>query len=275
MPINLDMALDTLANDPAASLDLAEIALLLARDEYSFLDVEGHLQELDAMAREVKPNLRGHLAHQVQALCRYLFHDMGFRGNERDYYDPRNSYFNQVLERRLGIPITLSAVMMAVGARAGLAIDGIGLPGHFVVRAQDDEQKILVDPFNGGRILSLADCEALVQKATGKDFEAGSLVLEPILLGPMVQRMLNNLKAIYVRSEDWGRAVRLIERLRQLNPYDVSLRRDLGISYVRYGQPGKAIDHLRAYVDAAPEGGDIEQVQQLLSNALRTVAQWN
>src|SRR5256714_15391410 len=133
MPLQLDTALDTLARDPSAPLDLAEVSLLLARDEFSFLDVDAHLHELTAMANEVKPYLRGHLAHQIQGLCRYLFHEMGFRGNPRDYYDPRNSYFNQVLERRLGIPITLSAVTMAVGQRAGLAIAGIGLPGHFIV----------------------------------------------------------------------------------------------------------------------------------------------
>src|SRR5947207_4230857 len=112
--MQLDTALETLSRDPAAPLDLAEIALLLARDEFSFLDVEGHLNELAAMAQEVKPYLRGHLAHQVQGLCRYLFHEMGFRGNERDYFDPSNSYFNQVLERRLGIPISLSAVVYGV-----------------------------------------------------------------------------------------------------------------------------------------------------------------
>src|SRR5437870_9559773 len=157
--MQLDSALETLARDPAAPLDLAEIALLLARDEFSFLDVEGQLNELNAMANEVKPYLSGHLAHQVQGLCRYLFHEMGFRSNPRDYYDPRNSYFNQVLERRLGIPISLSAVTMAIGQRAGMTIAGVGLPGHFIVKASDPRQQILLDPFHGGRILSLADCE--------------------------------------------------------------------------------------------------------------------
>src|SRR5215470_341957 len=100
MPLQLDQALRTLSRDPAAPLDLAELALLLARDEYADLDVEAHLNEINAMAREAAPYLRGHLAHQVQGLCRYLFHEMGFRGNQQNYYDARNSYFNQVLERR-------------------------------------------------------------------------------------------------------------------------------------------------------------------------------
>lgn len=273
--LHLDTALRQLSRDPSAPLDLAEIALLLARDEFHNLDVEAHLHELNAMARDVLPYLRGHLAHQVQGLCRYLFHEMGFRGNADDYYDPRNSYLNQVLERRLGIPISLSAVTMAIGERAGMTIAGIGLPGHFIVRASDPRQQILLDPFGGGRILSLADCEALVRRATGTDFEASSLDLQPIPLGVMVQRMLNNLKAIYLKKSDWLRCIRIMERMRQLNPEDVTVRRDLGIAFVQYGQPGKAIDHLRAYVESAAEASDAAQVRLMLNSAVRTVAQWN
>src|ERR1043166_5608770 len=169
MPLHLDKALERLARDPAAHLDLAEIALLMSRDEFPQLDVEAHLNEIDAMAHEARPYLRGHLAHQVQGLCRYLFHEMGFRGNPKEYYDPRNSYFNLVLDRRMGIPITLSAVTMAVGKRAGLTIAGVGLPGHFIVKAIDQRQEILLDPFGGGRVLSIADCEALVRETMGAD----------------------------------------------------------------------------------------------------------
>ena len=275
MSLNFDTALEILARDPSAPLDLAEVALLLARDEFSFLDIDAHLNELTAMAHEVRTYLRGHLAHQVQGLCRYLFHEMGFRGNAGEYYDPRNSYFNQVLERRLGIPISLSAVTMAVGQRAGLAIAGIGLPGHFIVKASNGEQEILLDPFNGGRILSLADCEFLVQQATGKPIHTSALVLDSLPLGLVVQRMLNNLKAIYLKSQDWRRSIRTMERLRQLNPLDVILRRDLGVCHLRHGQPGKAIDHLRSYLDEAAEAEDIEPIQQLLTSALKMVAQWN
>jgi regulator of sirC expression with transglutaminase-like and TPR domain len=273
--MQLDAALKSLARDPAAPLDLAEIALRLARDEYPDLDVEAHLNELNALAREAAPYLRGHLAHQVQGLCRYLFHDMGFRGNQRDYYDPRNSYFNQVLERRLGIPISLSAVMMAVGARAGLNIAGIGLPGHFIVQARARGERILIDPFHGGRVLSLADCQTLVQQVTGSAVEATALELEPILLGSMLQRMLNNLKAIYLKGHDWPRSIRVLERLWQLNPQDVVLRRDLGVCFIRRGQPGKAIDHLRDYLDKAGDADDADQVRAALDSALKEVAQWN
>jgi regulator of sirC expression with transglutaminase-like and TPR domain len=275
MSHKLETLLPVLAREPAAPLDLAEIALLVARDEFPFLDVEAHLNEVAAMAHEVKPYLRGHLAHQVQGLCRYLFHEMGFRGNQKDYYDPRNSYFNQVLDRRTGIPISLSAVTIAIGRRAGLNLDGVGLPGHFIVKATQRGEQILIDPFHGGRILAIEDCETLVQQITGTAFEASALALAALPLGLIVQRMLNNLKAIYLQREDWPRALRTMERLRLLCPEDTVLRRDLGVCYVRHGQPGKGIDHLRVYVQTAEEAADLEQVRQVLKAALKMVAQWN
>ena len=116
--MNLDAALALLARDAATPLDLAELALLLAREEYPDLDVEAYLSELNGMAHEARTYLRGPLPARVHGLCRYLFHEMGFRGNVQEYYDPRNSYLNQVLDRRTGIPITLSALAMTIAARA-------------------------------------------------------------------------------------------------------------------------------------------------------------
>ena len=273
--MDLDPLLEQLARDPAAPLDLAEVALQLARDEYPQLDVEAYLGELTALAHEAKNYARGNFTARVDGLCRYVFHELGFRGNKKDYYDPRNSYFNQVLDRRTGIPITLSAVMMALGKRVGVTVVGIGLPGHFVVQCRGDEQDILIDPFHGGRRLALSDCEHLVQQATGVSFDAAHENLQPIPLGLMVQRMLNNLKGIYLQREDWARAVRVLGRLRQLNPEDIQNRRDLGVCLVRHGQPGKAIDHLQAYLRGVPEAEDAATVQQVLSAATKDVARWN
>src|SRR5262249_21489791 len=122
--MNLDEALTLLSREPAAPLDVAEVALHLARDEYPDLDVEAYLGELDAMAHEARRYLRGELPARVTGLCRYLFHEMGFRGNVQDYYDPKNSYLNLVLERRTGIPISLAAVGMAVGRRGRRGVQG-------------------------------------------------------------------------------------------------------------------------------------------------------
>jgi regulator of sirC expression with transglutaminase-like and TPR domain len=273
--MNLDAALSLLAHDPAAPLDLAELSLRLARDEYPDLDVEAYLSELAGMAHEARSYLRGGLEARVTGLCRYLFHEMGFRGNTQDYYDPRNSYLNQVLDRRTGIPITLSAVAIAVGTRAGLPVAGVGLPGHFVALARGDGREIVFDPFHGGRQLTPEQCGILVERVTGQPFAATPEELRPVPLGLIVLRMLSNLKAVYLQRGDYARAVRVLERLRQLRPDDALQRRDLGLALLRAGQPGPAIAHLAAYLEAAPAGEDAAQVGQLLKRARGEVARWN
>jgi regulator of sirC expression with transglutaminase-like and TPR domain len=273
--MELDVALDRLAREPAAPLDLAEVALRLARDEYPDLDVEAYLSELDGMAHEARRYVRGDLKAQVTGLCRYLFHEMGFRGNAQEYYDPRNSYLNQVLDRRTGIPISLSLVAMAVGNRAGLEVVGVGLPGHFIAKGVTNGRAVLFDPFHGGRRLEPEECEHLVRRVTGMKFEATPGALEPTPPGLIAQRMLNNLKAVYLGAEDWDRAVRVIERLRQLAPGDPLQRRDLGVSLLRGDEPGKAIDHLAAYLDAVPAAVDGAAVRKLLGQARGLVAKWN
>jgi regulator of sirC expression with transglutaminase-like and TPR domain len=273
--MDLDTALNLLARDPAAPLDLAELALLLARDEYPSLDVEGYLAELTAMARELRRPSSGGIEGDLAALSRYLFHELGFHGDQHDYYDPRNSYLHEVLDRRMGLPITLSAVVMAVGQRCGIHIEGIGLPGHFIAKAIGDGREVLFDPFHGGRILSPEECAILVERATGSVFEVTPESLRGTLLRPMVQRMLINLKGAFLRREDFRRTVKVLERLRQLDPADMLLRRDIGAGLLQCGQPGRAIDHLSAYLAAVPQAADAELVGQVLAQARKAVAKWN
>jgi regulator of sirC expression with transglutaminase-like and TPR domain len=273
--MDLDTALVQLAHDAGAPLDLAELALELARDEYPDLDAEAYLGQLTGMAHEAGRYLRGSLPARVTGLCRYLFHDMGFRGNTQSYYDPRNSYLNDVLERRTGLPILLATVTIAVGTRAGLEVVGVGLPGHFVVKAVADGQEIIFDPFHGGRKLEPEQCEILVNQVTGLPFRATAEGLAPLPVGLIVLRMLNNLKATYLGDDDFRRAVRVIERIRQLSPDDVVQRRDLGISFVRAAQPGRALDHLQAYLTAIPEAEDADTVRRFLNEARLEVARWN
>lgn len=265
--MNLDLALSHLSHTPDAPLDLAEVALLVACDEYPSLDVEAYLGELNGMAHEARAHMRGRLTQRVKGLCRYLFHDMGFRGNQKDYYDARNSYLNEVLDRRTGIPITLSAVALAVGRRAGLDVFGVGLPGHFVAKASAAGEEVLFDPFHGGRLLTPQKCQHLVEKVTGMPFAVNDEALRAVPLGVIVQRMLNNLKGVYLRGGDYRRAARAIERLRQLNPHDPLQRRDLGATLLQAGHAGQAIDHLQAYLRAVPQAGDAETVKQLLMQA--------
>lgn len=273
--MDMDETLSRLAHEPDASLDLAEVALALARDEYPALDTEGYLSELSAMAHEARKHLRGGLEAQVGGLCRYLFHEVGFRGNETNYYDPRNSYFNEVLDRRTGIPITLSAVAIAVGRRAGLDVVGVGLPGHFIAKAVTEGQDVLFDPYHGGRLLTPDECAALVERATGEPFELTPDALAATPLAHVVQRMLTNLKGVYLGQSDFVRAVRVMRRLRQLSPGDIGQHRDLGAALMQTGQPGKAIDHLEAYLDAGPSGDDADLVRQVLQKARDAVARWN
>lgn len=273
--MDLDTALPLLAHDPATPLDLAELALSLARDEYPNLDLDAELAELAGLAHELKPRLRGSLQARVEALCRYLFHDLGFSGNERDYYDPRNSYLNEVLDRRVGLPITLSIVTIAIGSRAGLQLAGVGLPGHFITKAVEGSQEIYFDPFNGGRLLTVGDCEALVEEVLGCRFEATADTLAAVPVGYIALRMLINLKGAYLRLRDFSRAARVISRLRQLTPGDVTQRRDLGAVLLQAGRPGPAIDQLEAYLASDPPPEDGRSVKELLMQARGEVARWN
>jgi regulator of sirC expression with transglutaminase-like and TPR domain len=273
--MDLDAELALLSREPGRACDLAELALLLARDEYPAVDVEAYLGELDGMAHEAARLVRGSLRQRVEGLCRYLFHDMGFHGNCHDYYDPRNSYLNDVLDRRTGLPLTLSLVAIAVGTRVGLDVRGVGLPGHFVAHAFDGDQAVLFDPFHGGRLLEPDECASLVLRVTGVPFQPTPDRLAASSARAIAVRMLTNLKSVYLQERDFPRAARVIIRLLQLRPSDVHERRDLGVALLHAGRPGKAIDHLTAYLEAAPASVDGTIVRTMLAQARAQVARWN
>ena len=274
--MNLDIALKLLAKDASARVDLATVALLLARDEYPRLDVEAYLSEIQAMGREARSLMRGSLRTRLEGLCRYLFHDLGFVGNTQDYYDPRNSYLSDVIDRHTGLPIALSVVAMILGEQTGLTVHGVGLPGHFIAKAVDKRgEEMLFDPFNGGKVLTPAECVKLVEQTTGNPFTPSPSALAPVPLGMIVLRMLNNLKAVYLQRGDFLRGVRIIERLCQLTPDNPLELRDLGACLLRANLPGRAIDPLETYLKARPDAGDEQDVRKLLNQARGSVAQWN
>jgi regulator of sirC expression with transglutaminase-like and TPR domain len=273
--MDVDVALGQLTADPSANLDVAELALLLARDEHPDLNIADYLNSLTDLGHQAQTRMSGDLERRVAGLSQFLFDDLRFRGNVQDYYSPDNSYLNRVLDWRLGLPITLSVVAMAVAARAGLTVHGVGLPGHFVVKAVEGSQEVIFDPFHGGQVLTPCDCEMLVQQVTGKPFAATKQVLRPLPLGLLVRRMLTNLKSAYLRQGDFSRAIRTIGRIRQLAPDDANERRDLGVCLVHAGQPGRAIDLLTEYLEVAPHGPDAEKVNRFLKQAKVEVARWN
>jgi len=164
---------------------------------------------------------------------------------------------------------------MAVGARAGLPIVGVSLPGHFVVKAVENGREILFDPFHGGRRLLPSECETLVEQVTGTPFTASAEALQAVPLGVMIVRMLTNLKAIYLKEGDFARTVRIIERLQTLSPNDPLQQRDLGAAYFKAGKYGNAIVPLAAYLRAVPQATDRDVVVQLLAEAKSQVAKWN
>jgi regulator of sirC expression with transglutaminase-like and TPR domain len=273
--MNLDVVLTELARDPAADHDVAAIALHLAKEEYPHLDVDAYLDQIRDLARDAKSYVRGDLVEQTKGLCRYLFHQVGYHGNAKDYYDPRNSYLSDVMDRLTGIPITLSLLMIVVGRRLNLPLAGVGLPGHFIVQCQETTPTLFIDPFHGGRHVTLDQCQAMVARVTGVNLPIAAVDLWPVPPGPFVQRMLNNLRAIYLKADDARRAARILMRLHQLNPSDAQVRRDLGVCLFRTQRLGPAIDHLAGYVSAAPEADDVQSINALLLRAKREVGRWN
>jgi regulator of sirC expression with transglutaminase-like and TPR domain len=248
---------------PDREVDLAEAALLVAAEEYEGLDVRSYLVRLDEMGVA----LRGRLDEEprperaIMALNRYLFQEEGFRGNTEQYYDARNSYLNDVLDRKTGIPITLSTVYMEVARRAGLEVEGVGLPGHFVVRVQMPSRSLLVDPFHGGSLLTEQDC----QERLDRIFD-GKVKLEPKMLQPcrrkeMLERILRNLKAIYLRDEDKDRALRVVDLLVRIQPGSAEDLRDRGVLYAALDCYGLAARDLESYLALAPQGRDAEELQ--------------
>ena len=195
------------------------------------------------------------------ALNHYLFQELGFRGNTEQYYDARNSYLNEVLDRRTGIPITLSLVYIEVGRRAGLEVEGVGLPGHFVVRVQTPARGLLVDPFHGGTLLSEKDCQERLDRIF-----SGKVKLEPKMLRPcghkdMVERVLRNLKAIHLRDEDKLRALRVVDLLVALQPTSAEDLRDRGVLYAALDCYGVAARDLESYLALAPRAKDAEELR--------------
>lgn len=239
--------------------------LVLAQDAYPQLLVHDYLTMLDEMARllEARVATARDVATQASILGTYIYNELGFRGDEQTYYDPRNSYLNEVLERRLGIPISLAAVLIAVGTRAGLTIEGVGFPGHFLVRL-GGQGGIYLDPFSQARIVSKEMLETLCHRALGPSAVLTPEHLAPVGTRAMVVRTLSNLKAIYGSQRDYARALLVCDRLVDLTSLPEQ-RRDRGLYAVALGAFAAAAADLNAYLTARPRAADAEQVRTTLA----------
>jgi regulator of sirC expression with transglutaminase-like and TPR domain len=266
-----------LVSRPEETIDLAEAALLIAKEEYPNLDVVDYLGRLEAMAAEVRALVGsvGDPRRMIEALNTYLFQAQGFRGNSEDYYDPRNSFLNDVLDRRTGIPITLSIVYLAVGGRLGLHLHGVGMPGHFLVRYAAPAEEVVIDPFNGGAVVTPADCQRLLDRIYG-----GKLTFEPRFLTTLgtrriLARMLSNLKVIYFNNHAYAKALSVVDRLLILDPRAASEIRDRGLLSSQLKRFTEATADLERYLRLAPEAEDADVIRDHLRSMRERVASMN
>jgi regulator of sirC expression with transglutaminase-like and TPR domain len=245
-------------------IELGRAALLLAVLEYPALDVDHYLSMIDDLARQTAPSLVGlhEPAAIVGALAWALHRQHGFSGNVEDYYDPRNSYLNDVLERRVGIPISLSAIYLEVGQRLGLPLEGVGMPGHFLIRFRDPVAPVLFDPFAGGAIMTEADCIARLSQVYGQPMRPTPSMLAPVSARSILFRMLTNLKQIYVSREDWPRAVRTVDALLVVDPGATREYRDRGMLRFRAGDLRRARADFEHYLTMAAEIADAGAIRE-------------
>jgi regulator of sirC expression with transglutaminase-like and TPR domain len=247
------------------AINLARAALwIAAEEEPRRCDVAGSLALLDRMGTEARARVESRRGAEVEALNSYLFEEKGFSGNEADYYDPRNSLLHQVLERRTGIPITLSIVYMEVGQRAGLQVRGVGLPGHFIVRAgvrRNDMQ--LVDPFHR-RSVDRDECQQRLDMIYGGQVPLADEHLRAVGPRDILVRVLGNLKGIYVQNQLYRRALGVAERIMLLAPQSIEARRDRGMLLAQLGRLNEAVSDLQTYLNAARHAPDEESVREQL-----------
>ena len=261
----------------ADARSLAEGAFWIAAEAYPGLEVQHWLDRLDALGLRAGERLTAEMDvdRAAATLARFLFEEEGFRGNPEDYYDPRNSFLNDVLDRRFGIPITLSVVYIAVAAGAGLEAAGVGLPGHFVVRAERRGRHRLLDPFHGGELLDQAGCEALVARVRPGGGPLDPRWLAPVNTRQIFVRMLSNLKAVYAALGNWARALAAVERILLLVPDALAELRDRGMLHARLGQGGAAVRDWETYLQRAPEAPDAGQVKDRLRALRQALASLN
>lgn len=264
-------AFRTLLAQDDAKIDLARACLMVAEDGCPGLDVERYLAELDRMGARLRAEHPQATAveDKIIALNQYLFDDLGYSGNAEEYYDPRNSYLNEVMDRRTGIPITLSVVYMEVGRRMGLPVEGVSFPGHFLVRVRMRRGMLVLDPFSGGTPLSEDDLRARLKRvvpraATGKVSPEElplETFLEPALNRQVLARLLRNLKGIWREKDEPQRLLQVLDRILVVAPDAHDDLRDRGLIYERLECWRPALQDLRDYLAREPEAADMDDVR--------------
>jgi regulator of sirC expression with transglutaminase-like and TPR domain len=268
---------NALAGQADDTVPLLETALLIARDEYPDLDadlydtlVQSHAEHLSHEIYTIEP-----WPLKMAAINRHLFDELGYTGNHDEYYDPRNSYLNQVFERRLGNPVSLAMVQIEVARRLGVPLDGVSFPGHFLVRLPVDDGLLVMDPFNGGRPLGVDELRERAKPHLGGDVpdDAALLhILNPASPRAILVRTLRNLHGLYAEREEWDRAARSADRVLKLTPDQPEALRDRGLAYLKMDYKAGAQRDLARYLHLSPEAKDAPDLREQLVelNAVRT-----
>jgi regulator of sirC expression with transglutaminase-like and TPR domain len=259
-------------------IDLVRGALTIARSEYSDLDLESYVARVDELAQRVEARIAevGDATETISALNHVLFQEAGLRGNREDYHDPRNSFLNDVLDRGLGIPITLALIYMEVGRRLGFPLFGVGMPGHFLLKHYDiDGRETLIDCFSGGDILTAQDCQRRLD-----EIYSGQMTLRPEFLfavsrRQILTRILNNLKAGYLSTRNFRKALLIVDLVLAIyprSPEDVKQRALLRYSL---GQNKAAAEDLEEYLKMSPDASDTDEIRQTALSIRRMLSLMN
>lgn len=262
-------------------VSLAEGALWIAASEYPDLVIGDYLARIDAMAATLRGRLRPDIAtaDKLLALNHYLFDELGFSGNNDDFYDPRNSFLNEVLERKLGIPITLGVIYIEIGRRIGLGLHGVSFPGHFLVKCALRDGVVVLDPYGGGISLGVDELQQRLRVAGAPDDIDQSLLSHLLSAAPckeILGRMLRNLKGIYVEQGDWLRALAASERVIALCPDDAGEEyRDRGSIYLQLECIRAAMGDFNTYIRQRPGAEDADGVRAKIAELQPLVARMN
>jgi regulator of sirC expression with transglutaminase-like and TPR domain len=258
---------------PEEQIDLGRAALAIATQEYPDLNIEDCLSQLDELGQAVELRIGNEKTpyRMIAALNTVLFKELGFEGNHAEYYDPKNSFLNDVIARKTGIPISLSVLYMEVARRVGLSLVGIGFPGHFLVKYDDSNSEILIDVFNRGEILGRENLDQLLQQLYD-----GQVSYEPgfvAVLGKrhILRRMLNNLKWIYLNKSEPIKALSILDQLVILDPNSANEIRDRGFLYLKLECYAQALQDLEDYLRLAPGAGDATKIKAQIESVKQRV----
>jgi regulator of sirC expression with transglutaminase-like and TPR domain len=258
-------------------IDLIRAALMIARAEYPNLDIEAYANRIEELALRVTalaPDL--HPQRTLSALKQVLFEEVKLRGNREDYYDPRNSFLNDVLDRGLGIPITLSIVYMEVARRVGLHLFGVGLPGHFLLkRYNEDGQEMLIDCFNRGDVVSRQDCQSKLDEIYSGEMKMRPEFLHPIGRRQILMRMLNNLKTVYLSTRNFRKALAIADLILVIYPRSAEDVKQRALLRYSMNLHRLASEDLDEYLKMSPNASDAEEIKQMSLSIRRLLALMN